>query len=203
MEITEEDVYKIYKQCYKTENSKGKIKQVVLNDTVIEIIKRSGVSNVTFKTEHAIKDVYGNTFKVDIAVYDEEDNLVQIYLLKAPASNIKQNYINFLNAQSGEFNRPDRTTFPNLRIHGIMFLPNTTPYFRKDESIKNFEKNDETVFLTESDPFYKFDIEETHVKFDIEGIEVCTKKEEINNLFIETNPIRNIKVSTSSFKRNE
>jgi hypothetical protein len=196
-----EDVFNIYKYCFKTEYSKGKIKQEILNNTVISAIKRKGDTSLNYIKEYKVECKWGRRFKVDVALF-RNGKLVEVILIKAPASNIKQNHVNALNSQVGEYHRIDNKLYPNLKITQITFLPNVSPYFTKEETIKNFE-TPESTFLTKFEINSKLEIEEVRVRFDIEGIRECKNKEDINQLFVNGNPITNIMIDSHKIDVNE
>ncbi len=200
MTFTEEEIYNIYKLCYKTSTSKGKIKQHTLNKTVVDSIMRENEDNVTFKKESKIECNWGKLFKADVVKY--KNNLVEeIVLIKAPASNVAQNHVNSLNSKAGEFQRIKSKDYRGSKIRQISFIPNVTPFFSKNEKIKNFEKN-KLFFITKCDILCKLDIKEVNITFDIEGIENCKTKQDVHNLFINNNPITNIVIETSDYISN-
>jgi hypothetical protein len=199
MTFTEENIDSIYKLSFKTSTSKGKIKQHTLNQIVIESMMRENEDNVTFKTEVNIKCNWGKRFNADVVKY-KNDSLDEIVLIKAPASNISQNHVNSLNSQAGEYQRIKSDVYKGSKIRQITFIPNVTPHFYKNEEIKNFHKN-KSVFLTKCNILCYMDIQEVHVRFDINGIENCKTKQDVHNLFI-NNPITNIVVETSNYISN-
>jgi hypothetical protein len=199
MTFTEENINSVYKLSFKTSTSKGKIKQHTLNQIVIESMMRENEDNVTFKTEVNIKCNWGKRFNADVVKY-KNDSLDEIVLIKAPASNISQNHVNSLNSQAGEYQRIKSDVYKGSKIRQITFIPNVTPHFYKNEEIKNFHKN-KSVFLTKCNILCYMDIQEVHVRFDINGIENCKTKQDVHNLFI-NNPITNIVVETSNYISN-
>ena len=200
MTFTEEQIYNIYKLCYKTSTSKGKIKQHTLNQTIVDSITRENDDNFTFKKESGIKCNWGKNFKVDVTKY-KNDLLKDIILIKAPASSIGKNHVNSLNSLAGEFQRIKASFYEGAKIRQINFIPNVTPLFSYKEKIKDFEKN-KSFFITKNGILCYLDIEETNVTFNIDGIENCETKRDVHNLFINNNPISNIVVETSNYISN-
>ena len=200
MTFTEEEIYNIYKLCYKTSTSKGKIKQHTLNQTVVDSITRENEDNVTFKKESKINCNWGKNFKVDVLKY-KNDLLKEIILIKAPASSVGKNHVNSLNNLAGEFQRIKASFYEGVKIVQINFIPNVTPLFSDKEKIKDFEKN-KSFFITENGILCYLDIQQINVTFNINGIENCETKMDIHNLFINNNPITNIVVETSDYISN-
>lgn len=200
MTFSEEEIYNVYKLCYQTSTSKGKIKQHTLNQIVIDSIMRENEDNVTFKTESNIEINWGKRFNVDVLKYIN-GLLKEIVLIKAPASNIGQNHVNSLNSQAGEYQRINADFYKGSKIRQITFIPNVSPFFSKEEKIKSFEKN-KSIFITKKNILCYLDIEEVHVTFDIEGIKNCKTKQDVHNLFLNNNPITNVVVETSNYISN-
>ena len=146
MTFTEEDIYRVYKYCYQTSTSKGKIKQHMLNEIVVESIMKENEDNITFDKEIKVECNWGERFNVDVIKY-KNNLLEEIILIKAPASNIAQNLVNSLNNQAGEFQRINGDVYKGSKIRQITFIPNVSPFFSKNEEIKSFEKN-KSIFIT-------------------------------------------------------
>ena len=200
MTFTEEEIYNIYKLCYQTSTSKGKIKQHTLNQTVENSIMRENEDNVTFEKESKINCNWGKHFKVDVLKY-KNDLLKEIILIKAPASSIGKNHVNSLNNLAGEFQRIKASFYEGVKIRQINFIPNVSPILKNKGVIKDFEKN-KSFFITENGILCYLDIQQTNVTFNINGIENCETKMDIHNLFINNNPISNIVIETSNYISN-
>ena len=137
----------------------------------------------------------GKYFPVDICVY-KNDVLIEIILNKAPSSNIKQYRINSLNSINSDITRLSK--LENIKVSLINFLPKKSPFFKRDESIKNFENNT-PFFLSTSGAVYKFDIDEVYITFEIDNLHKCFSKVDVKNLF-SINAITNIKIEQSNYK---
>jgi hypothetical protein len=197
--FTAEQIKKIYEISFSISESRSKKRQNIINEVVKESLKLdSNYVGCEFKTEVRIpkeKITWGEFFPVDICVY-KDGNLIEIILNKAPASNIKQNRINSLNGINSEIIRLSK--LENIKITLINFLPKKTPFFKIDETIKNFETNT-PFFLTTSGVVYKFDIDEIYILFEINNLEQCESKTEVKQLFIE-NPVKNINILQQNYK---
>lgn len=198
--FTNDQIKKIYEVSYTISESRGKNRQNIINDVVIESLKSDPIYNgCEFKTEVRIpgtKLLWGKYFPVDICVY-KNDVLIEIILNKAPSSNIKQNRINSLNSINSDITRLSK--LENIKVSLINFLPKKSPFFKRDESIKNFENNT-PFFLSTCGAVYKFDIDEVYITFEIDNLDKCNSKVDVKNLF-SINPIKNIKIEQSNYKR--
>ena len=85
-------------------------------------------------------DAFGGTFDIDIAGFDDEDNLKVCILAKAMNSNVNKNIKNYANTTIGE---TARLAFaPDLDLEKILFvsiLPRVAPRFKKDGSVGGFD----------------------------------------------------------------
>jgi len=197
--FTEDQIKQIYEVSYTISESRGKARQNIINEVIIESLKNDqGYVGCTFKTEVRIPEsklLWGNYFPVDICVY-KDGELIEIILNKAPTSNIKQNRINSLNSINSDITRLSK--FDNIKISLINFLPKKSPFFKRDETIKNFENN-KPFFLSTCGATYKFDIDEVYIVFEIDNLEDCKTKVDVKNLFI-GNPIKNITIEQGNYK---
>jgi hypothetical protein len=195
----DEQIKRIYEVSYTISESRGKNRQNIINDVVIESLKSDIYYNdCVFKKEVIIpgtKLLWGKYFPVDICVY-KDNTLIEIILNKAPSSNIKQNRINSLNGINSDITRLSK--LENIKISLINFLPKISPFFKRDESIKSFEKN-EPFFLSTSGAFYKFDVDEIYVTFEINNLYKCNSKVDVRNLFL-VNPIKNVNLIQKNYK---
>ena len=85
-------------------------------------------------------EAFGGTFDIDIAGFDDEDNLKVCILAKAMNSNVNKNIKNYANTTIGE---TARLAFaPDLDLEKILFvsiLPRVAPRFKKDGSVGGFD----------------------------------------------------------------
>lgn len=199
--ILNEQIKKIYEVSYTISESRGKKRQNIINDVVIEYLKQDKTyDGCKFKTEVRIdksKITWGEYFTVDICVY-KDDILIEIILNKAPASNIIQNKVNSIDKINSEITRLSK--IENIKITFINFLPKISPFFTRDESIKKFENN-KPFFLSKVGIQYKLDFDEIYITFEIDNLDKCVSKVDVKNLFYMNNPIKNVKVEKSSYKR--
>ncbi len=197
--FTPEQIFRIYKQSYTISESRGKNRQNTINDVVVETLKNhSDYIDCTFKTEVRIpesKILWGKYFPVDVCVY-KGDELIEIILIKAPASNLLQNKVNTLNSINSDITRLSGLDGINIKLFN--FLPSKSPYFKQNENIKEIESNT-PFFLTKSGANYKFNVDEIYIIFEIDGVEKCLSKKEVKSLFNE-NPIKNIIIKESNYK---
>lgn len=201
MEINIDGINDIYKMSYNTSLSRGKKRQFVINNTIINCLKKDDeYKNFKFIQEDSLKSLWGKskTFKVDVGVYDE-NGLREIILLKAPASNVLQNHINFLNSINSDI---DRLSYykDNVKFKIFNFIPRITPFFTKTEKIKHFETN-EAEFITKSGKIFLMDITEIYIIFNINGIENCKNKKEVSDLFNDSIPIEDIKIDINYYRK--
>jgi hypothetical protein len=197
--FSDEQIKKIYEVSYSISESRGKNRQNIINDVVIESLKSDPLYNgCVFKTEVRIpgsKLLWGKYFPVDICVY-KDDILIEIILNKAPSSNIKQNRINSLNSINSDITRLSKMN--NIKVSIMNFLPKKSPFFKRDETIKKFENNT-PFFLSTCGAVYKFDIDEVYITFELDNLDICKNKMDVKNLFT-SNPIKNIKVEQGNYK---
>ena len=194
--LSPDDIYKIYKISYSVAESRGKKKQNIINEVVIDSLKKlDSYKDCVFKEEVRMNPLWGKYFPVDIAIY-RNDVLIEIVLNKAPASNAKQNKVNTMNSINSDIDR--LSNYKNIKITLVNFLPNITPFFTRKESIKNFENN-KLDFLMNKGVTKKVDIDEIFITFDISNITKCLNKSDIKNLF-NNNPISNIKIEELNYK---
>lgn len=200
LKFTEEQIYRIYKLSYETAKSRSTLKSTTTNEVIIEaMLRNNSYKRVGFETENKVPANWGknNQFKVDVSTF-KKDNLSEIVLAKAPACNIRQNKINSINALVGESMRLN--IGENVKLNIINFLPNNTPFFTKDGRIKKFENN-KPHFITRTNVNFNQNINEIYITFDIAGIEDCETKEDVNELFVNTNPITNVVVFINKFEK--
>jgi hypothetical protein len=195
--ITENQIYDIYKMSYTVSGLRGTKRQKTINQVIIDSLsKKEEYTDCVFKGETNIPSKWGKTkkFKVDICVY-KNNQLIEVILLKATSSNKGQNNNNFMTNMSGEVNR---VNVSDIKITFINFLPNNTPYFNKKEEIKRIENNNfEFIFI--DDCLYNKNVSEIYITFDIENINICSSKKDVEELFIESNPITNVEIHINNY----
>jgi hypothetical protein len=197
--FTNEQIKKIYELSYSVSESRGKNRQNTINSVVIESLKSDPYySGFEFKSEVRIPGedlLWGKFFPVDVCIY-KDGELIEIVLIKAPASNVQKNKINTLNSINGDITRLQK--LDGIKVSIINFLPKETPLFKIDETIECFEKN-LPFFLSKCGALYKFDIDEIYVLFQIDKLYECLTKKDVKNLF-QKNPIKNIVIEQSIYK---
>jgi len=199
--ITDDEIHEIYKMSYNLAESRGKKRQTLMNDTVINGLQRLDTySNCRFVQEDRLDSLWGKSkkFNVDIGIYSG-NSLFEIVLLKAPASNVLQNHVNFLNSVNSDIDRLGLYK-DTSKVKIINFTPNKTPFFENSGRIRHLEIN-EIEFITKSGKQFMMDIDEIYVTFDIVGIENCINKIDVNDLFMNTLPIQNVEINLNSYKK--
>jgi hypothetical protein len=201
MIITPKQLQKIYGLSYSISESRGKGKQKQINQVITEMVSSKYLESdgFTIKTEVRLtKDVVGGKwFAIDVGVYKGED-LIHIFLAKAPASNIAQNAVNALNHKAGEVVRLHKLIQKGVKLTFVNFHVNTSPYFQRNGTIKVFETNPIHT-LTDSDyrgglAVQSFD--EIVVSFDVSGLNDCKNKQEVKTLVCNEQVFTNINVRT-------
>jgi hypothetical protein len=193
--ITASQIQNIYSSSYTIGESRGKKRQHIINETIIESLKSlPKYQGCEFKCEKKIvKIIWGKYFNVDVAVYNN-GTLIEILLFKAPASNISQNSVNLLNAKMGEVMRLLPQIKEGVNLTFISLQPNITPYFTSDGNVKHTEKNHVHTIQNVKEYLKDIDFSEITVTFNIEGIENCKTKKDVKNLFSNNEVITNIEV---------
>jgi hypothetical protein len=193
-------INEIYKISYKISSSRGKLRQTKINEALIDILKtKDEFNDCSFKTEIEVESYCGKKkkFKIDVVVYDKHNQIKLLVLGKAPASNVAQNDINLSCIRVGELSRVVEDT----KIIFITFLPNTTPFFKEGGAIKSFEKNIPEYISKWKNREYPRDFDEIYITFDIDGIDNCKEKEDVEQLFLSSNPIKNITIFENSYRK--
>lgn len=191
--LTSKQIHEIYELSYSISESRGKKRQEIINHNVIDALKLlENYRECEFRTEVRVKEItYGEYFTVDIQVF-KNGKLVEILLLKAPASNVNQNDVNSKNARCGEVLRLAPLIRRGVKLTFICLLPNTTPFFTIDGNIKHFEKT-KIGSISEIKKYINVDFLDVTITFDIQNIETCKNKTEVKNIFIKDQIITNIK----------
>jgi hypothetical protein len=205
LKINKSEIKKIYEVSYKVSESTGKARQHIINQVVIDgLIGQSEYTGCKFIQEYSLKKkeiTWGARFPVDIAIF-KDDVLIEIILIKAPASNISQNNINNISKINSDIDRLSKLN--NIKITIVNFVLNIPPYFKSNESISKFEKA-KVFFITNvyNDPSNnlskKFNIDEVNISFDIENIQNCKHKTDVRELFEKSNPITNVKIEEQNY----
>lgn len=139
-----------------------------------------------------VKDIlWGKFFSVDVQVFREQ-KLIEIFLFKAPASNIVQNHVNMLCGRAGEVLRLAPIIKKGVKLTFISLIPNTSPFFTQKGEIKHFEKNHVGI-IDSMKPYISIDFSEITITFDIEGLTLCQNRQDVKNIFTNKKIITNIK----------
>lgn len=193
--MTASQIQNIYSSSYTIGESRGKKRQHIINETIIESLKNlPKYEGCKFECEKRISEImWGEFFDVDTAVYNN-GKLIEILLFKAPASNIAQNSVNVRNHRMGEVTRLLPLIREGVNVTFISLQPNVTPYFKSDGNIKHTEKNHVHTIQNVKEYLKDIDFSEITVTFNIEGIENCKTKKDVKNLFSNNEVITNIEV---------
>jgi hypothetical protein len=195
-----ENINEIYKLSYKVSTSRGKLRQLKINDAIIDLLKsKEEFRNCFFKREIKVESHCGKKkkFSIDVVGYDVDNQIKVLVLGKAPASNVAQNEINSILNRAGEILRVTE----NTKIIFVTFLPNDTPFFNQKGFIKHFETNLPEYISKWKGVIFPRDFDEIYVTFDIDGIKNCKNKEDIEQIFSSSNPIKNITILENSYKK--
>jgi hypothetical protein len=193
--LTSEGIHEIYSVSYSIPESRGKKRQEKINEIIIKALKLLGkYDECNFSTEVRIKDKinWGKFFTVDVEVF-KSGKLIEIFLIKAPASNIAQNRVNMLNSRGGEVIRIAPLIKSGVKLTFITLQPNKSPFFTTNGDIKSFEDN-EVKTISCAKEYLTVDFSEVTITFDIEGIENCINKKEVKDMFSNKEIITNIQV---------
>lgn len=193
--INEQQIRGIYSMSYTVSESRGKERQNSINRTLVSCLKNlKEYEDCEFLFEVRLKKneiLWGEHFAVDVQVL-KDGELTEILLFKAPASNLAQNHVNALNSKAGELLRLAKLASKGIKIKFLSLLPNKTPYFTRDDSIKHFETNSPSSICYVKE-YLTFDFQEITITFDIEGIESCKSRQDITELLTTESVITNIK----------
>ena len=193
LNFSEDNLKMIYEKSYSIAESKGKTRQKTINYVVIDTLQKNPLySGCEFRTDVVFeKDILiWGTFTANVCVYKNE-KLIEIVLIKALASNIKQNQNNTMSKTVADIVKLNNLD-PKIKITVVNFAPNNPPFFTRDEVIKGIESNAMAYLPKSSNKFrYVRDIDEVNVTFHIENLESCRTKTDVKNLF-KINPIKNV-----------
>jgi len=135
-------------------------------------------------------DAFGGTFKIDIAGFDVDSNLVVCILDKAMNSNVNKNIKNYANTTIGEAAR--LAFIPNNKLEKILFvsiLPRVAPRFKRDGRIEGFDDVVGAKNRTRIDEVLKQQygnlVQVIDLFFDISDVRNKTTKDEFNDIIVE------------------
>jgi hypothetical protein len=114
----------------------------VLNEGCIELLRDIIASDYRLESEYIIPCSRGDSFKVDIAIFDSCNQLVGAVLLKAVRSSYNKNRHNYGNTSCGEFAR--LFTFEggvksNFHVLMVDWIPHVIPVYDTRGNLKNNE----------------------------------------------------------------
>ena len=181
---TKKQIYEIYSKSYTIKGLRGKERQKIINRNTIDILMLDDkYKDCSFKEEERLYEVsWGKYFAVDISIY-KDNELIEIVLVKAPASNIGQNKQNSLNSKFGEVGRLSDYFKKGVKLTFFNFLPNISPYFYKNEDIKDFQNNKVEGIERAKDILKEcVDFRQIFVTFNISNIKDCKNKNDVKNL---------------------
>jgi hypothetical protein len=193
--FTPQQIFQIYKCSYSIEESRGKKRQHLINSIIIESLKNNNnYDDCQFFTETRIKNIlWGKYFSIDIEVH-KNGKLIEIILAKAPASNITQNSVNSLNGKAGEMSRLTPILKDGVKLTFITFQPVISPFFTNSGIIKHFENNKVRTINSLKENNVNVDFLDILITFNIEGIESCENRKDVQTIFSKKNIIGNIKL---------
>jgi len=193
--LTPKQIHDIYSCSYTVAESRGKKRQHLINNTMIDSLKvLDKYNDCEFITEFRVEKniLWGKYFTIDVQVL-KNNELIEIFLFKAPASNLAQNHVNMLNTRAGEVVRLAPLVEKGVKLTFVSLQPNTTPFFTKKGDIKHFESN-HVGNITLVKPYITVDFSDITITFDIEGVTSCKNKKDVKNIFLNEDIITNIKV---------
>ena len=195
LSFSEDSLKMIYEKSYSLSESKGKTRQKTINYVVIESLQKNPLySGCEFRTDVVFEkdQLIWGTFTANVCVYKNE-KLIEIILVKALASNIKQNQNNTMSKTVADIVKLNNIN-PKVKITVVNFSPNNPPFFTKDETIKAIESNSASYLPKSGNKFrYVRDIDEINVTFHIDNLESCKTKTDVKNLF-KINPIKDVRL---------
>ena len=113
-----------------------------LHDVLLSEIleKKPQWRDLNWKFEYKLCDAFGGTFKIDIAGFDTDDNLVVCILDKAMNSNVNKNIKNYANTTIGEAARlMYAPSPPKTKVFFISYLPRVAPRFNTNGEVVGFD----------------------------------------------------------------
>lgn len=111
---------------------------VLLNEI---LVKNPQWKDLDWRFEYKLPDdAFGGTFDIDIAGFDDKNELKVCVLAKAMNSNVNKNIKNYANTTIGE---AARIAFaPKLNLEKVLFvsvLPRVAPRFKKDGTVGGYD----------------------------------------------------------------
>ena len=157
-----------------------------------EILSRNPQwKDLDWKFEYKLPlDAFGGTFDIDIAGFNDNNELKVCILAKAMNSNVNKNIKNYANTTIGE---AARLAFaPNINLEKILFvsvLPRVAPRFKKDGTVGGFDDVISAKNRTKIDGVlqqqYGNLVELKDIFFDINGLRNKKTKDEFNDIIVE------------------
>ena len=135
-------------------------------------------------------DAFGGTFDIDIAGFNDKNELKVCILAKAINSNVNKNIKNYANTTIGEAAR--LALAPYQQLEKIMFVslyPRVAPRFKKSGLVEGFDDvvsaKNRTNIKRVIDKQYGKLVEVIDIFFDIVDVRKKTNKDEFNNILVE------------------
>ena len=135
-------------------------------------------------------DAFGGTFDIDIAGFNDKNELKVCILAKAINSNVNKNIKNYANTTIGEAAR--LALAPYQQLEKIMFVslyPRVAPRFKKSGLVEGFDDvvsaKNRTNIKQVIDKQYGKLVEVIDIFFDIVDVRKKTNKDEFNNILVE------------------
>ena len=136
------------------------------------------------------RDAFGGTFDIDIAGFNDNNELKVCILAKAMNSNVNKNIKNYANTTIGEAAR--LAYAPNINLEKILFvsvLPRVAPRFKKSGLVEGFDDVISAKNRTKIDGVlrqqYNELVELKDIFFDINDLRNKKTKDEFNDIIIE------------------
>ena len=157
-----------------------------------EILSRNPQwKDLDWKFEYKLPlDAFGGTFDIDIAGFNDNNELKVCILAKAMNSNVNKNIKNYANTTIGEAAR--LAYAPNINLEKILFvsvLPRVAPRFKKSGLVEGFDDVISAKNRTKIDGVlrqqYNELVELKDIFFDINDLRNKKTKDEFNDIIIE------------------
>ncbi len=155
------------------------------------LLKNSQWKDLNWKFEYKLPlDAFGGTFDIDIAGFNDNNELKVCILAKAMNSNVNKNIKNYANTTIGEAAR--LAYAPNINLEKILFvsvLPRVAPRFKKDGTVGGFDDVISAKNRTKIDGVlrqqYNELVELKDIFFDINDLRNKKTKDEFNDIIVE------------------
>ena len=157
-----------------------------------EILSRNSQwKDLDWKFEYKLPlDAFGGTFDIDIAGFNDNNELKVCILAKAMNSNVNKNIKNYANTTIGEAAR--LAYAPDIELEKILFvsvLPRVAPRFKKDGTVGGFDDVISAKNRTKIDGVlrqqYNELVELKDIFFDINDLRNKKTKDEFNDIIVE------------------